>query len=65
LNASILYFPEGHNFSYVDEIPTLVVLEHNNAVGASDYLADDGFVRSATEVHFYRFVDKMLRDRLV
>jgi hypothetical protein len=65
LNAMILHFPEGYYLANVDKIPTLVVLEHNHAVGASDYLTSDGFIRSATEVYFYRFIYKMLRNRLV
>jgi hypothetical protein len=65
LQVSNLHFPKGHYFSDVDKISALVVLEHNNPVSASDYLTGDGFGRSAAEVHFYRFVDEMLRNRLV
>jgi hypothetical protein len=60
-----LHFPKGHNFSDVDKISALIVLEHNNSIGASHYLTGYSFVRPAAEVHFYRFVDEMLRNRLV
>jgi hypothetical protein len=60
-----LHFPKGRNFSDVDEISAPIVLENNNPIRASDDLTGEGFVRSATEVHFYRFVNKMLRNRFV